>query len=303
MRGYADIITTDLEIRKMELDAISGAATVALTSTIVFLLIAKTWNAVSRTISSTPSFSDRIMHEAAQRFRDELDRLSSSQSIYLSGALVFVVLFTAAYVLQAEHLFVGYPSWQLYLQLGFLVLVCGYAAYCLAKTVHARHQVKFLRDANVAIGHQLQQLSVEGTRVFHDVATSAGVVDHVIIGQKGLYAINVIARRTSKRAHARLRENTVEYSNGKADQSIVEIGAKTVRLQKEFRELLGHKIRVRSVIAVPGWDIGEQSCDKHLLVNERTIAMLSGWKDNSDYLMNEDVAALQTELLSRCARG
>ncbi len=287
----------------MELEAISGAATVALTSTIVFLFIAKTWNAVTRTISSTPSFSDRIMHEAAQRFRDELDRLTCSQSTYLSGALVFVMLFIAAYTLQAKMLFSGYPSWQLYLQLGFLVLVSGFAAYCLVKTALARHRIKFVRDANVAVGHQLQQMSVEGTRVFHDVETSAGIVDHVIVSQKGLYAINVVARRLGKRAHTRIQENTIEFSNSKSTQSIVEIVAKTARLQKEFRELLGHKIRVRSVIAVPGWDIGEQSNEGHLLVNERTIAMLTGWKDSSDYLLNEDVTTLQQELMQRCARG
>ncbi len=287
----------------MELEAFSGAATVALASTIIFMLIAKTWNVVSRTISSSPSFSDRIMHEAAQRFREELDRISSSQSTYLSGVLVFLTLFAAAYVLQAKHLFNGYPLWQLYLQLGFLILVAIYAAYCLVKTFVAKYQMKFLRDANVAIGHQLQQMSVAGTRVFHDVATSAGIIDHVIISQKGLYAINVIARRSHKRAHARLNDNRIEYSNKKTDGSIVSIAAKTIRLQKEFRDLLGHNVRVRSVIAVPGWDVGEQSSDNHLLVNERTIAMLLGWKDSSDHLMNEDVAALQTELTSRCARG
>ena len=287
----------------MELEAISGAATVALTSTIVFLLIAKTWNAISRTISSTPNFSDRIMHEAAQHFRDELDRLSCSQSTYLSGVLVFVMLFIAAYALQAEHLFVGYPSWQLYLQLSFLFLVSGYAAFCLGKIVLTRYQLQFLRDANVAIGHQLQQISVQGTRVFHDVGTSAGIVDHVIIGQNGIYAVNVVARRSGKRAHARLRDNAIEYSNGKTNHSIVDIAVKTSRLQKEFRQLLGHKVRVRSVIAVPGWDIGEQSTDEYLLVSERTIAMLSGWKDNTDHLMNEDVDVLQKELTSRCARG
>lgn len=57
----------------MELEAISGAATVALTSTIVFLLIAKTWNTVSRTFYSSRNFSDRIMHEAAQQFRRGAD--------------------------------------------------------------------------------------------------------------------------------------------------------------------------------------------------------------------------------------
>jgi hypothetical protein len=30
--------------------------------------------------------------------------------------------------------------------------------------------------------------------------------------------------------------------------------------------------------------------------------MLSGWKDESDYLMNEDVITLQTALMSRCAK-
>jgi hypothetical protein len=287
----------------MELEAISGAATVALTSTIVFLLIAKTWNAIGRTMASTSNFSDRIMHESAQRFRDQLDRLTSSQSTYLSGVLVFVMLFIAAYFLQAEHLFAGYPSWQLYLQLVFLMLVSGFAVYCLSRTVIARQQVKFLRDANIAIGHQLQQSSLDGARVFHDVETTAGMIDHVIIGQTGLYAINVVARRSFDRANARICENRIEFSNSKAGQSVVAINATTTRLQKTFRGLLGHKVRVRSVIALPGWDIEEQSCDDHLLVNERTIAMISGWKDNCDYLMNEDVAALQADLVARCARA
>jgi len=286
----------------MELQAISAAATVALTSTIVFLLIAKTWNAVSRTLGPTRSFSGRIMHEAAQRFRDEFDRLSCSQSLYLSGALVFAMLFVAAYLLQAKHLFVGYPSWQLNLHLGFLFLVFCFAAYHLGKTVLARHQLKFLRDANIAIGHQLQHMSAQGAHIFHDVKTSAGVVDHVIIGQKGLYAVNVVARRSVQRAQARLRNNYVEFSNSKIKISVVDVIAKTNRLQKEFRGLLGHNVRLRSVIAVPGWDIGKQSNDDYLLVNGRTIAMLSGWNDSSDHLMNEDVDALQHELRSRCAR-
>ncbi len=287
----------------MDLEAISGAATVALASTVVFLLIAKTWSAVSRTIGSTPSFSDRIMHEAAQRFRDELERLAQSKAIYLCGALVFTVLFVAAYILQAQHLFAGYPSWQLYGQLGFLVVVGVYATYRLVRTAVAQYQVKFIRDANIAVGHQLQQLSASGTRVFHDVATTAGIVDHVIIGQKGLYAVNVVARRCAKPTYVRLRENHIEFANGKPDIPIVDLSAKTVRLQKEFRQLLGHKVRLRSVIAVPGWEIGEQSNDQHLMVNERTIAMLSGWNDNSDYLMNEDVELLQQELMTRCGRA
>lgn len=289
-------------LRFMDIEAISGAATVALTSTILFLLIAKSWAALNRTVGSTPSFADSIMHEAAQRFRDELERLSASQAIYLSGTLVFVVLFIAAYVLQARSLFEGYPAWQLWLQIGFLSLAALLAAWRLGRTILARRAIKFVRDANVAVGHQLQQISTGANRVFHDVTTSAGVVDHVLVGQNGIYAVNVVARRRGKNGSARLENNTIGFSNSEDTIPIVGVTASAIRLEKELARILGHKIRVRSVIAVPGWDIGEQSSDKHLLVNERTIPMLRGWRDQSDYLMNEDVDALQRELTARCRR-
>jgi hypothetical protein len=53
---------------------------------------------------------------------------------------------------------------------------------------------------------------------------------------------------------------------------------------------------VRSVIAVPGWEIHEQSNEEHLLVNDRSLSMLRGWKDQADYLMNEDVDTLHRML-------
>lgn len=286
----------------MDIEAISGAATVALTSTILFLLVAKSWIILSRSVSSTPAFADSIMREAAQRFRDELDRLSSSQAIYLSGALVFLVLFLAAYILKAQSLFAGYPSWQLWLQISFLCLATGFASWRLGRTALARRQIKFVRDANVAVGHQLQLISTGAKRVFHDVETSAGVVDHVLVGQTGIYAVNVVARRGSRNAQAFLTGGDLSFSNSEEVVPVVSITAGTARLEKEFCQLLGHKVRVRSVIAIPGWEIGEQASENHLLVNERTIAMLRGWRDQSDHLMNEDVTTLQRELTTRCSR-
>ena len=286
----------------MNLEAISGAAVVALASTILFLLVAKSWSALSRTVASTPKFAESIMHEAAQRFRDELDRLSSSQAIYLSGTLVFLVLFAAAYLLQAQNLFAGYPSWQLWLQFGFLVIAALLAGWRLVRTFLAYRQVRFIRDATVAIGHQLQQISTGANRVFHDVRTASGIVDHVLVGQTGVYAINVVARRATRNGGAVLKNNHVTFSSSDEQVSVVNITSSALRLEKEISQLLGHKIRVRSVIAVPGWEIVEQSSDKHLLVNERTIPMLRGWRDQSDYLMNEDVETLQKELTARCRR-
>ena len=53
---------------------------------------------------------------------------------------------------------------------------------------------------------------------------------------------------------------------------------------------------MRSVIAVPGWEVLEQANEEHLVVNDRSLPMLTGWKDQADYLLNEDVDTLHQML-------
>ena len=284
----------------MSIAAVSAAATVAMTTTIAFLLIARSWRALSHFVGEGSRFSDSIMREAAQRFRDECNRLSASQSIYLGGMLVFAMLFAAAYLLQAEKLFAGYPDWQLGLLLGFLFLAATFAVYKIINTFRAARRARLLRDASLAIGHQLQQLSSASTRLFHDVETSAGVIDHVVISRQGIYAVNVIARRSREGASARVLENCVQFSASEEQISVVPDLAKNTRLAKHFTQLIGQRIRVRSVIAVPGWETPEQTDERHLVVNERNVSMLLGWKDKTDLLMDDDVQTLVQDLRSRC---
>lgn len=287
----------------MDIEAISGAATVALASTLIFILVAKSWQVLSRSVGSSTKFANSIMHEAAQRFRDEFDRLTSSQSTYLSAGLVFVVLYSSAYVLNAERLFVDYPTWQLYLILATLVAAALFALYRLTKTILARQQMKLLRDANIAIGHQLQRTAAGFGRVYHDVETANGVVDHVIVGQGGIYAVNVFACRTAKNGSVAIQNNDLQLLPGDRDISIVDTIAKTTRLERELSSMLDHRIKIRSVIAVPGWQVDGQTSEEHLVVNEKNLPMLLGWKDKTDYLMNEDVDAIHTQLTMRCRKA
>ena len=69
----------------MDIESFSGAATVALASTFVFVLIMKSWQIIARSVRSSPNFSDSMMREAAQRFRDEFERLSDKQSAHLAA--------------------------------------------------------------------------------------------------------------------------------------------------------------------------------------------------------------------------
>jgi hypothetical protein len=57
------------------------------------------------------------------------------------------------------------------------------------------------------------------------------------------------------------------------------------------------------VIAIPGWQVEAQNGDGCLLVNERTLPMIRGWKNEADYLMDEDVEALLDYLTSNGRRS
>lgn len=287
----------------MDIQAIGASATVALFCAIVFVLAIKSWHLLTRVLTGHPSFADSIMSEAAQRFRDELQALSRRQSTYVGAAVVFLVMYAVATLLESPPLYAGYPEWQLYAVFAALLAAACFAAYRLLRTLVAWRTVRFLHDANMAIGHQLQQIASEHGRAYHDVPTPAGIIDHVLVGQNGIYAISVVARRHWGKGSVRLDDNALSFSTSERTLAVVDITAGARRLARECRHLTGRPVRVRSVIAVPGWEIAEQLGHEHLLVNERNLAMMRGWRDRGDYLMDEEAAAIQQELSRRCSRN
>jgi hypothetical protein len=287
----------------MNIEAISGSATVAIACAFIFLVAAKSWHLVARSMSAHPNFPDAIMREAAQRFRDELETLSRKQSSYLGAGLMFVFIFAVAHTFEAHQLFEGYPAWQLYVLLATLLAAAVFALYRVVCLIRQWREIRFLRDANIAVGHSLQRIAVGHGRVFHDVFTLAGVVDHVIVGPGGIYAINVVANRAIRRESVKIADGELCFKPRGKTISIADIASKTARLEQEFRNLLRNSVRVRSVIAVPGWHAETQSGDAYLVVNERTLPMLRGWSSEADYLMDEDVQTLQRHLTKICKRS
>ena len=285
----------------MDLTLVSSAATIALAAAIVFLLIVRTWTLLSQSATTT-RFPNSIMLEAAQRFRDRHENLGREQSVYLVTGLVFSVVFCVFYILPPTGMFENVPRWQLIVVLVVLSFGAAFILWRLTKIALARRQLLFIRDANMATGHALQKLTSNRNRVFHDVPCGPGTIDNVIVGLHGVYTVSVFAHKPGKQNTARLQGDKLMFANAKAPVSVEKSGKKSAQLAREIRKLTGHDIRVRSVIAVPGWEIDEQQSGEYLAVNERNIAMLTGWKDQADYLMNEDVEAIQKMLNERCMR-
>lgn len=285
----------------MSLALLSGATTIALASTIIFLLVVKSWHVISQSIVVTTRFPDSIMLEAAQRFRDQLERLGREQTIYLSAALVFSVIFAVTFLFPPQGMFEDLPRWQLILVLVLFAAAAIYTPYRLVRIILKKRQLAYARDANIATGHALQKLNANQNRLFHDVRCGAGVIDNVVVGRHGIYAVNVVAIKPGKDNNVTLRGDKLTFPGNKVI-SVARAGVKSAQLAKEIGDLLKHKVRVRTVIVAPGWEVDSQASEAYLAVNERNLTMLTGWKDPNDFLMNEDVDAVQKMLTERCKR-
>ena len=283
----------------MTLQAISSAATIALASTIVVLLAIKSWNLMARPFANMRNFPNSIMVEAAQRFRDQLERLKGEQALYLMLTLMFFVTFGIAIVLRPQDTYGKLPDWQNLLVLSIVVLGAAYGVFRFVRVVIRRRRVAFIRDANIAVGHSLQRLKTVQNRVFHEVVCATGVIDNVVVGLQGIYAVSVVAEKPGKDNRVRLQGEKLSFAPGKRSYSIATSGQRARQLMKVLQKQTGHNVRVRTVIAVPGWEIESQTSEDYLVVNERNLAMIRGWKSEKDYLMNEDVEAINRYLTER----
>ena len=285
----------------MELEAIGGAASLAVLGSAAFALTARAWIALGRNRVSRPPLSHLLLPEPAQRFRDEFELLGSKQSALLASALAFAVLFTFALLSGASRILTGADPWLLATVAAIVVAGITWALYRLVRIGLRRRRLAFRRNANIAVGQALQKVTGSLNRAFHEVECANEIVDHVLVGQKGAYAIFVIARLPGKSNTVRVRDSRLWFAGGKP-LTLDRFARTADRLAGLFRQTVDKSVRVRTVLVVPGWEIQEQSGEDLLVVNERSLVMLRGWADRNEYLMNEDVESLHEFLGERSFR-
>lgn len=285
----------------MDIQAVSGAATVAIACTVAFYIVAKTWQMLTYSMPRSHNFGDSIMRESADRIRRELNHLSRKQLTYLGAGVVFVLIFATAYVLNAAQLYVDYPQWQLNLLLGIAMLTLLFGAHRTWRTFLEWRQLSFERDATLSIGHGLQKVASENGRVYHDVESAEWTIDHVVVGIKGVYGVHVVARRPVKGGSVVAEGGKLRFSNSNEVISVADMRRANSALSRELSACSESYIKVRLVIGVPGWDIQNQGDGSLLLVNERNLPMIKGWRDTAEFLLNDVVECINSKLTVHCS--
>jgi hypothetical protein len=285
----------------MTIEAISGAAAVALAVAVAFALIAIPVHWLLGAERPSARFAGVLMPEPAQRVRDAVAALGRLRMLVAAGVLVLLAAFGGALLVPGAR-----PAFEpVWLRILLALLAAASLAGALALLVRlslARRRLCYVRDAGIAVGQALLKLTGNQNRVFHEVPCGDWVLDHLVVGLQGVYAVFVVTRRLRRHNRLRLEGDQLLFAPGKYRLSLAPCIERTGVLAKQLGKTLDAALRIRVVIAVPGWEIESQAGDACLVVNERNLVMLRGWKDSADYLMHEDVERLQALVTERCLR-
>ncbi len=155
----------------------------------------------------------------------------------------------------------------------------------------------------------LQELSVSGYYVFHDVpVTKNGKttenLDHVAVGPHGVILIETKTRGID--LHDRKRESTVSFDGerliwprwGNDYETVKQVGRGAAWLTTWLKEACGVDTRVHQIIAIPGWHVAPGTFDSPRVVSAGAVAsaFLNRHEDKPRLLQDKVVKKVAVKL-------
>ena len=204
--------------------------------------------------------------------RDQLWELN------LDYVLRLVLLGVAPFLILLIHIgqsyFFSQPETVLRFSISILLFLAAEVALfvSLRKLSERRRTIRLGLDAEMYVGEYLNELMLQGCRVFHDVPVpNGGNIDHIVISETGVFAVETKSvgqlrgKSTSKDAYVDAKKGTVKFPDRTYRIGLKQMKAQRDWLEKKLKDSVGEAFVVESILALPGWHvkgdlIGKQFC-------------------------------------------
>jgi hypothetical protein len=255
---------------------------VLLTCGILFIMLAvlKVLRRRIRLKSLRPSFKQNLLRIPGGSLLRALDNLNEQINLYLVYVLILPLILYSAFISFAYYR-AEQPSLSVIWTsavIGSLVLV--YLIFRLVKLSSRRKRIRVGYEGELAVGQELNHLMGQGYLVYHDFPADTFNIDHIIVGEKGVFAVETCTRLKGS-ASTGGQEATVTYDGrmllyaDKSDFETIELAEQQADwLSQWLGAATGEPIAVRAVVALPGWVVKRTSADGIPVVNPGQFASL-----------------------------
>jgi len=267
------------------ISSLSAAAAAA----VLFLLGSKVWVYADTWLRAQTPFASMIKREAVGNYHKTLKKMEASINTHAAAIAVAVLVFLSIFFFASEPWYSPLDNMSWWVVFAFLSTLLVMEIVSLIRLQRSRFLLAKQLDARVTAAQGLQVVATKGNHIFHSIKVGDELIDHVVVGSDGIYAVHVLVRNPKKHGTVNLRDNKLLFGQNAPAYSLDNWNKTLKAFSTILNGVLGHPVRVMSVIAVPGWLTGDYGSDRHLIANQDNLITLTGWKHADAYLMNDDV--------------
>lgn len=239
-----------------------------------------------------------LLRPPGHSLRAKIDDLSLDIDGYLVAILVIPVLAFAAHVSQSY--FAGTPESGSRTAISILVAATALmiAGWQLLKLLQKRKWFIIGWEGELATAEELNQLMLDGCRVFHDIPFQYGNIDHVVVSRSGVYAVNTKTPGKPKEGNGRAevvidhKENVFRFPDHEAQIPGEQIEGEAKWLSTYLTSSVARPITVEPMLALPGWYIKER-------IGRGSVYVINPIKPQRFFVQNREV--LNAELIQQVA--
>jgi hypothetical protein len=185
------------------------------------------------------------------------------------------------------------------------IVFIAYHLFKLIKLINLTQSYRLGYEGEMAVGQELNQLMRDGYYVYHDFPADTFNIDHIVVGTSGVFAVETNARSkpTSKdrRADAKVRYDgrCLQFPNGTDVHAIEQAKRQAEWLSKWLRRAVGEAVRVRPVVALPGWFVKRVASGGISVINPKNFRSIAKPKDGN-ILTEQMVSRIVHQLEQKC---
>jgi hypothetical protein len=160
------------------------------------------------------------------------------------------------------------------------LIVSGYLLLKTIRLLEQRRTVRLGYEGELAVGQELNQLMIDGYRVFHDFPGEKFNIDHIIVGRAGVLAVET-KTRSKPTSHNRRLDATVVYDGkvlnfptGKDRSALEQARRQSQWLTRWLANAVGEPLKVTPILALPGWFVERTGPGGIPVINPRQIKSL-----------------------------
>jgi hypothetical protein len=280
--------------------SLSAFAALALSFTMGYLLFSTAAAGIVVFLRRFRAGAAGLRRPAGAYIARELNATGRRIRRHCAAIVLFIVSFGILAALARPDLTPALAPWVPPVVIALVTAMAIFAVVKAAALVRYQLRLRRLLAADLQVAERLEDVQRRGHHVFHAVPVGPHVIDHIVVGAIGVFAMQVVLPDRPSVKTVSMARGSLLFGPGQGEFRVQPTVEAFARLARQLGPLVGHPVKVVPVLVAPGCKVSTWDDDRYLLTNEQNCVALVGWKDPSAYLMDEEVLRISEWLSERC---